>query len=156
MVLSLVTHILIDVCTEHETAWRKKRCSTPVTPKNAQKQGEYKGNLGRMCSVGWEDGKTSQQREKDVKPQRGLAGTAGDDGKDEGRNKANLELGTLSMYKSGCWSWGWVETSTSGYVNTYQGSMEWKGDHYKLKIYWCLDIYGTDKTIGNKHNREEE
>lgn len=35
--------------------------------------------------------------EKDVKQQRGLTGTAGEEGKDEGRNKANLELGKLSV-----------------------------------------------------------
>ena len=75
----------------------KEKVLYPSDSKNAQKKREYEGNLGGMCSVGWEDGKTSQQREKDVKQQRGLTGTAGEEGKDEGRNKANLELGKLSV-----------------------------------------------------------
>lgn len=32
-----------------------------------------------------------------------------------------------------------------------------EGDDYKLKIYQNIwDVCGTDKTIGNKHNREEK
>ena len=58
----------------------------------------YFKRLAALCEIMQiEDGKTSQQMEKDVKQQRGLTGTAGEEGKDEGRNKANLELGKLSV-----------------------------------------------------------